>query len=205
LPFLKEEQKMNNKRGQFFLIITGVLALILIGLAANVNHAVVQPTPTVFYDLSKNFDAETMKVVDYGIFSPPPNASLALATFIENFTQYAREKDPNIELVYLFGDREQVAVFNSANEAIYTCNTTECKSVGGEQQSQISITIADNIITKDINLKNDRTGVFSGSNVTVNLGGLNYPFILPSNNQFYFILRTEKGKEIHVVTNEQTK
>jgi hypothetical protein len=193
---------MNNKRGQFFLIITGVLAVILIGLAASVNNAIVQPTPTVFYDLSKNFNTETMKVVDYGIFSPPPNASTALASFIDNFTEYAEEKDPSIELVYLFGNRDQVAVFNSAKDAIYTCDKTKCEPVGGEQQSQVSITIADNIINKGVNQQNPQTGVFSGDKVTVKIGDLSYPFILPSNNQFYFILRTEKGKEAYVSTNE---
>jgi hypothetical protein len=193
---------MNNKRGQFFLIVTGVLAVILIGLAASVNNAIVQPTPTVFYDLSKNFNTETMKVVDYGIFSPPPNASSALASFIENFTKYAEEKDPNIELVYLFGNNQNISIFNSAKKAIYTCDQTKCEPVGGIEESQVSITIAENVINKGVPQQNPQTGVFSGDKVTVKIGDLNYPFILPSNNQFYFILRTEKGKEAYVSTNE---
>lgn len=194
---------MSNKKGQFFLIVTGVMVVILIGLAASVNNAIVQPTPTAFYDLGKNFDVERTKVIDYGIFSPPPNASTALASFIENFTEYAREKDPNIELVYVFGNQEASAVFNSAKQAIYVCPVNEqCVPVGGETQSSISLDIAENIIKKDITTQHPKTGQISGEEVTVTLGNKNYVFNLSVNTQFYFILRTEKGKEAYVSTNE---
>jgi len=195
---------MQNKKGQFFLIVTGVLAVILIGLAASVNNAIVQPTPTAFYDLGKNFDTERMKVIDYGTFTgaPPGEPQQSIDSFIENFTQYAKEKDPNIELIYIFGNLEASAVFNSAKEPVYVCPVNQpCVSIGGETQSSVSLEIAENLIKRDIIQQNPQTGQISGDQVTVTIGNTNYQFNLPVNNQFYFVLRTEKGKEAYVVTN----
>ena len=107
-------KKRFNRKGQFFLIMTGIIAVIIIGLATSVNYAITQPEPTVFYDLSKNFDVETLKVIDYGLFQAPPTANESLASFIANFTTYAKEKDPNIELVYLFGNTQEMRIQNSA-------------------------------------------------------------------------------------------
>jgi len=190
-----------EKKGQFFLIAAGIIAVIVVGLATSVNYAITQPEPTVFYDLSKNFDKETMKVVDFGTFSPPPDAAKGLADFIENFTKYAQEKDPNIELVYLFGNNLNVAVFNSAKKAIYSCpKNEECTPVGGLEESKISLTIAEKLINRDVTQQNPQTGQFSGNEITIKIGDVEYTYYLPENNQFYFILRTEKNKEIYVVT-----
>jgi len=202
-------KKRFNRKGQFFLIMTGIIAVIIIGLATSVNYAITQPEPTVFYDLSKNFDVETLKVIDYGLFQAPPTANESLASFIANFTTYAKEKDPNIELVYLFGNEQSIGVYNIANKQIAVCdNSGKCTDVSGKGQeasSDISLEIiAGQVASKEVsygieNIVPTSTSVTT-PHVTIKLAGIEYDFYVPENNQFYFILRTEKGKEVHVIT-----
>ncbi|GAG25445.1 unnamed protein product, partial [marine sediment metagenome] len=60
---------MKNKRGQFFIITGLIVAVIIAGLASMANYVVTQPEPVKFYDLSEDYEADTFKVVDYGVFS----------------------------------------------------------------------------------------------------------------------------------------
>ena len=198
---------MNNKKGQFFLITTAIIAVIIFGLVSSVNYALTQPEPTVFYDLSKNFDKETLKVVDYGLLGVVPsdtnNAKNSLSSFIDNFTSYAREKDPNIDLVYIFGNQDNVTVYNLAKNAIYTCTKEgQCGFVGGESQSTVSLDIATSIISKDITQPAEPSEQYATKHITVKIGDINYDFDVLQNNQFYFILKTEKKGEIYTVTKD---
>jgi len=200
---------MQNKKGQFFLIVTGIIAVVIVGLAASVNNAIIQPQPTVFYDLSKNFDKERMKVVDYGIFNAPPEEpKQRIQDFIENFTKYAREKDPNIDLIYLFGNQESITVVNFAKNDTTVCpRNTACDLLPSpEKESMNTIGSSELGISTDVFQKVanfiSTSHTYSTDKVTVKIGSLDYNFDIPLNNQFYFVLKTEKGDEVHIVTNE---
>jgi len=186
-----------NKRGQFFLITAGILAVIIVGLATSVNYAITSPEPEVFYDLNDNFNLETLKVMDYGTLSMgDPNA---ISSFIFNFTKYAREKDPNFEGIFIFGNSQSFSVYNSASEPIKVCNpqTNQCTSViGGKSTSDINL---DGIGGTGVIQQTDSTKKFDNINkITIVIGKNDYEFVIPANNQFYFILRTEKEGETYV-------
>ena len=58
-----------GKRGQFYLIATALIVMIVFGLVSVSNAAIVQPRPVKFYDLSADYGAETARVIDYGVYN----------------------------------------------------------------------------------------------------------------------------------------
>jgi len=102
------------KRGQFFIITGVIVALIIAGLTSIVNYAVTQPEPVKFYDLSEHYEAEATRVIDSGVYSGESEQQIRdkLDNFTINYLEYAQERDPNLELVYIYGDAEKVTIAN---------------------------------------------------------------------------------------------
>ncbi len=95
---------MTGKRGQFYLIAAIIIVLVLYSLATRFNTFQELPRFTDFNELSGNYINEVAKIVNHGIYKNIANIQGSLITpFTQNFLEYARTRDPNIGLVYVYG------------------------------------------------------------------------------------------------------
>ncbi|MEM2956547.1 MAG: hypothetical protein QW041_03190 [Candidatus Pacearchaeota archaeon] len=167
-----------TKRGQFYIIAAVVIILIILGLVTIANRVIIQPKPVRFYDLSKDYEAETSKVIDYGIYnkySPEVDIVEKVKNISETFAKSAFAKDPNIKLLYIYGNRQEinVGVLNMIGGEIKYCIDGGCSSLKTEAVSGI------------------KTEKYSGrAQINVSLAGNEYQFYLSPEENFYFVIQT---------------
>ena len=137
----------NAKRGQFYLIASLIIAAIIGGLITIENYAITQPEPVKFYDLSQNFEAQTTKIVDYGVYQNKEEVDKEIKNFTEKFITYATEKDKRLGIVYVFGNKNEVKLLNCADAPVTVAEKTieSCKT---EVSSDINLQISKDIIVK---------------------------------------------------------
>ncbi len=104
---------MSGKRGQFYLVAAIIIILILYSLSTRVNVIREQPRFTDFNRIADNYLSEVTKIVNYGIYTKIADIQASLiAPFTANFIAYARTRDPNIGLVYVYGDNSKTVIEN---------------------------------------------------------------------------------------------
>jgi len=198
---------MRMKKGQFYIITALIIAAIVFGLTTVMNYATVHPAPAQFYDLSKNFEAESTQVIDYGVYRGE-DIQGKVENFTRAFLDYAIEKDPNIELFYIYGNSTALTIVNyGKNESginpQFGSNTT-LSGGAALTVSQINYQVSEKTFSQDIT---ERAAKFAKINTTIsnpgdwvriNIAGIVYDFNLKENQQFTFIIKTQKGGETMV-------
>jgi len=164
-----------EKRGQFYLIGAAIIILVVLGLITVVNKAIVQPRPVGFFDLSEDYEAETSKVVDYGVYnkySPSVNIAEKVRNITEIFARTEFAKDPNVHLVFIYGNSTSYVAENISSV-----------------KSEVSLSYAGTKAAADI--YQQKFGIEKGSgNVNVSIAGNMYYFNLTETDNFYFVIRT---------------
>jgi hypothetical protein len=181
---------MNNKRGQFYLIATALIVLIIFGLVSVSNAAIVQPRPVRFYDLSTDYGAETARVIDYGIYSNSVPAVIdeKIQNISMTFAESSFAKDPNVRLVYIYGNTDNVNAMNLAvvNGKVSYCGSGSC-----------SATLVGSLIgLEEINY----TKAPDSNIINVKLGGNEYEFTLTQQDNFYFVIQTTTAANERIVS-----
>jgi len=167
-----------TKRGQFYLIAAAIIIAIIIGLISVSNKAITSPKQTKFYDLSKDYEIETSRVIDYGIYnqySPSVNIREKVQNISRTFAASAFAKDPNIHLEFIYGNKDG---YLKENISIITPEI----SLGITEGDKSSQTIYQPII---------KTMTGTGSNVNIKIAGNNYDFTLGPTEKFYFVIQTK--------------
>jgi len=167
-----------DKRGQFYLIAAVIIIMILFGLVTVKNNATVQPKPVRFYDLSQDYGAEAAKVIDYGVYnkySPAVDISERIKNISETFATSAFARDPNVKLVYVYGNNDTVYVGNLTiiGGEIKLCYENSCSAEDVARAGGIHPTAYSNLNT-----------------VKVNITGNEYNFDLTQEENFYFVVQT---------------
>ena len=193
------------KKGQFYIITALIIAAIVFGLTTVMNYATVHPAPAQFYDLSKNFEAESTQVIDYGIYSGNPDIPGSVENFTRAFLDYAVEKDPNIELVYIYGNSTALTIVNygkNESEIVPQSGSNTTLSGGATLAvSQINYQISEKTFSQDIT---ERAAKFmqisdtvknAGDWVRINIAGIAYDFNLKKQEQFKFIIKTTTSND----------
>jgi hypothetical protein len=192
---------MQNK-AQFYIIVTVIIAVVVAGLISVVNYAIVRPEPLQFYDLSKQLENEATRVIDYGVYSGE-DVALKIENFIQNFLAYAHEKDPEIGLIYIYGNTSQLVVVNyGKDDAGIITELNRTTLIGGEAEavSQININIGGQRVGKKIVEEKSIFGNIKGSfgsskRVRVNISDNLYDFELRGEQYFFAIVTSEKEGE----------
>ena len=204
----------NNKRAQFYILFAVLVIVIITGLVTTSNYARKVKKPVKFYDLSEDFEAETTKIIDYGIFSGEQQSSIdsLIDAFSAEYLEYAQKKDPNLELIYIFGDENEITIDNY----YYEDDEIKVKSQTGEEKplepgsevttSKITIHYGEKNFTKEIDEKMRHYAEVAesvkepGKWVQVEIAGILHNFELGQNFGFYYIVSTSgEEKEFHVV------
>jgi len=192
-----------------------IIAAIIAGLTATVNYAVVQPQPVKFYDLSEDFQAESTRIIDYSVLKKE-DVNVMVENFTKRFLEYAQERDPNLELIYVYGDKNGVNVVNYAHGSgvIKTSNgTNETLSGGGESAvSQIKFVAGTKTFSRDVSermehFKKIKTEMQNpGDWIRIEIAGEIHDFNLANQTNFMVVMETNSSAgEIHVTQTEEAK
>lgn len=193
-----------QRKAQFYIIVSAVIAVVVAGLIAVANYAVVRPEPVQFYDLSKQLENEATRVIDYGVYSGEDIAE-NVDNFVQNFLVYAHEKDSDLGLVYVYGNTSQLVIVNYGKDdagIITEVNKTVLTGSEAEAVSRIRIDIAGQYVGKKIV---EEKGIFgnikaffgAGKKVRVNVSDDMFDFNLRGEQYFFAILKSEKEGETH--------
>ena len=181
-----------GRKGQFYIIAAVVIITLIVGLTTIVNKGISSPKPNTFYDLSKNFENEIVKVVDYGIYNKysDPSASIEekLEDFYLNYSEYALSIDPEISISFVYGNSSS-AIIGSFEEETY------------EQGYDLG---RGNLATMTHIRKVPSTDTKSGNKISIKISEElpEYSFDLTEDESFYFVIVTKKGDETFVSLKE---
>jgi len=200
---------MVNKRGQFFIMAAVILSVIIFALAATTNYARVNKTPDRFYDLSRDVQSEGARVIDYGIYSNS-DVKQKVANFTANVSNYMLDSDPNMEFVFVYGNKTNITIENYGKDETSFKIGSDIASVGGggkEIRNNIGIVFPDATIGDPTfgSAKNYNRGWIkyitpapNADMVQVKINEKFYNFSLKENQQFIIIAQKQQLNETYV-------
>jgi hypothetical protein len=170
--------KRGSKKGQFYLIATIILAMIIISIATISNYS----KRSKYSDLNTLKDElhiESAKVLDYGIYNQLTQTQIN--ELMQNFTQeYIDSKSSDKNLYFVFGTKSSIIL------KLY-------------QDNENSVFLENNFVTST-------PGTFSygvtpaGDDINLTIDTNSYFFDLKNGENFYFVISKEEGGEEYVVT-----
>lgn len=203
-----------NKRGQFYIIAALIIAAIIAGLVSEANYAIRRPKPVKFYDLSKDYEAEVTRIIDSGVYQGKSDVEINgdVANFTKQFLEYAQEKDPNLQLFYLYGNNNSITVVNYAiSDADVIAENKFSKLSGGGAfaVSEVNIEIGGAKFTRSVEERMEHFRNISdtitnpGDEIGVVVAGIAYSFDLRGGDIIHYVVETESNEEIHIVKSSE--
>ncbi len=104
------------KRGQFYILAAVILCIVIFGITVTVNKIDQEVEATDFIGLAQNYVLETPELINYAIYEEEDPSEL-LIDFTDDFVNYARKRNPNLGLLYVYKDEEgEVKIVNYLQE-----------------------------------------------------------------------------------------
>ena len=201
-----------EKKAEFYVIMSLIIAAIIAGLTATVNYAVVQPQPVKFYDLSENIQSESTRIIDYSVLNKE-DVNERVENFTKRFLEYAQERDPNLELVYVYGDATNVTVVNYAHGSgiIKSSTGTNVTVQGGGESvmSKIEFVAGQKTFSRDISQRMEHFRKIKtqmenpGDWIRIEIAGEIHDFNLAQEKNFMVVMETNTTTEVHVTQTEE--
>jgi hypothetical protein len=186
-----------KKRGQFFILAAVIMSAVIISLGLSFNYANVNKEPASFYDLSYEIKQEAGEVIDYGVFSNDDK----LEDFTGKIAESLSDKDPNIEVIFIYGDEQQVIIENYAKDSIDS-GSGEIEPGLRDVESKIQLNIGGTTfgITQEQDYKLFRQDWQQRispqqKKVIVKINQKEYEFSLSKNQQFFMLIKKTQNKE----------
>jgi hypothetical protein len=175
-----------NKKGQFFLIATIIIAGLIITLSTIYISTKTTKEDTSIYDLSKEINYESNQVIDYGVYKSVSGEKTS--SYLTNLTNYYVAASPGTELLVVHGNESVMSAtyYGENPSGILGVNVG-----GGTVGDLILVQTASNLTTEYIE-EEDFTKVRVWLNVTENAYA---DFELKPGENFYLILQRQKGEE----------
>lgn len=129
---MKRGNRRLNKTGQFYLIATVIIVVLIVGLATISNYSKSKSSAR-FYDLKEELEIESGYVLDYGVIKNK-DIDILMENFTDNFGDYISE---DIDLYFIFGEE------GSLNGLKYKGGSKESISVS-ESGGKATLSIEDN-------------------------------------------------------------
>lgn len=179
-----------NKRGQFFIVAAMIVVSVMAGLSGVVNYARASEGDEKVYDLSKEIDFETKRVVDWGVFNREELNQLTTG-FLDKYSEYIGEDDA----IFIFGDENELNALHFTLEGVGSVGL-DTNENGPPKKIEINRRTKEEA---EISLSQGRR---SGERkVSVIIDGSQYSFNLKDEQEnFFFIIKKVKGDEEYVVS-----
>src|SRR3989338_5694531 len=149
---------LRNKRGQIYILVALVLAMVIFGLNTVTNKASQVNIESNFRELSSNYAVESTKLVN-SLLTNQEEVAPAFINFTLLFTSYAKTINPNFGLIYAFEYQGKVYIGNYLDTRLnLRCDTcTDAKSLRGCFE-EIPASITFEGLEADINVYNNVIG-----------------------------------------------
>lgn len=179
-------KKRADTRGQFYLLAAVIIVGLIVGFIAVSNYSK-QSSSIKLYDLGKELEIESVRVLDYGVYSEFDEVQMAnlLQGFIELYSDYGGEVE---KIIFIFGNTETITVmgYQELQEEIIYIDI-------GEGRSPLILTRGETAYeTYEITDNKDAI-------VIIIIEGVTYEFELNPGENFYFIIAQEIEGEEYVV------
>jgi len=192
-----------NKRAQFFLLAAVIISAVVISLGISSNRAGTNDGRDSFYDFTDEVNREVGSVIDYEIYTEVEGD---LEAFVDLLADDIKDKDPDLNFVFIFGDDENMTVRNygsdDANvggevvEGSGAVITSEICSNPGQCQ-KIETTAEDSGKSKG-ERRLDKEDLEGSVSIDVKINGKSVSFPISKHKQVIFIAQKEVGDEIFV-------
>lgn len=190
----------SKKRAQFFLLAAVIISAVIISLGFVGNKATVNREPGSFYDFSYEVKRETGSVIDYEIYTISDGN---LTDFIDLLSDDIRDRDPDADFLFIFGDNETMKIQNEGTGEV---------AVGDQMlEGAGAIVISKVCPTRDTctTVNEERATFNDGSGTTtldvsdledfvVSIGDNDFIFPVSEHRQVIFIIQKETEDETFV-------
>ncbi|MEW6063098.1 MAG: hypothetical protein AB1571_01875 [Nanoarchaeota archaeon] len=177
-----------NKKGQFFIFVAVILALVIYVVVSQVNRIEEKILLEDFNELSKNYATEAPKKVndivkDVADKTPEEQTEAiegGLNSFTSDFLDYAKTQDPNMGFVYVYYDKNTGDYLVSNYLSSGTIETIDGGQIPSGQESTISnikLDVAGQTFKQNVPIKlttfgNLNSGVSQSPDIKI--GGITY-------------------------------
>ncbi|MBS3080875.1 hypothetical protein J4221_05365 [Candidatus Pacearchaeota archaeon] len=176
-----------NKRGQFYLVASIIIALVVFSLAGVSTYIIIKQSPRSINEVSEDLAREGFYVTEYGIYNEEDVNSL-LEQFAENSLDYFSKKageDSNI--IFVYGNADSLNALKHSRDSIGEIRIGNAQFVTDEDMidklpitSNIEIVDGKKIVHVSL-VEDDEEQI--------------YDFELKEGEIFYFIIITERDEE----------
>jgi hypothetical protein len=166
-----------GRKAQFYLMAAVIIMMIIFGIFAVGNYANIQKKEVVVYDLKKELNVETGRVVDFAIYNKNDTSAM-----IDNWTQTyvsGMESKEVENWVFVYGDSKNISVVNFVRQG------------GGNIGVELGSGGTAYIRTSDTSYaqKTQVAGELEGKKIQVIVGQNSYEFVVKKNQNFAFLLK----------------
>ncbi len=187
-----------NKRGQFYIIIALIISLALFGITYKVNEIKEPVLFSDFNDVSENYVSEATKVVNDAL-EEEGDVLGNVDLFTDRFLEYAKQRNPNLGLLYIYSDGTDIVMDNHLDEPIEVNGESV---LGGDDIIQgITLEVGGTEFVHQVPVGADDFGDdwtsagFPSGPISLSIGGITNSFDLVPGNNFRVIIRTVSGGE----------
>tara|TARA_Y100000034_G_C6791393_1_gene354373 strand:- start:227 stop:829 length:603 start_codon:yes stop_codon:yes gene_type:complete len=183
-----DEKFLKNKKAQFYLVAAIIIVMILFGIASIKTYAIVREEPRKIKDISSELKEETSRIIDYGIYSDS-DLTVLLNSFDEEFSEYFLKKTEETNIVFIYGNAEELYSVQYSNQYTGAVFAT----IGGSSPTWDT---SEPII--------DRTDISTevvNDNVKINILDREFDFIIREGEVFYFLITQQRDDEIFIERN----
>ncbi len=179
-----------NKRGQFYILAAIIIVMFLFGISSISTYAVVKPEPRTVYDLSRDLNRESYKVIEYGIFNKKDLKELSESFAGEDVAKYFLKKTESANIVFVYGNKKELEALS-----YITLNTGSIQAGGGTWEN----------IRPYYKKKKLKPEDFEDGFLKIEIIDNIYYFDLKDNEMFYFVIVKEREGELFVERSEKQK
>ena len=177
-----------NKRGQFYIIISVVLAIAVFSITTIPNKVQEAVLFEDFEDVSNNYIHESGNVINDAIEEKTDPATIQeeLDDFTIDYLTYARQRSPNLDLLYIYSDGTNVKLVNHFDNTQEDLGTGILSGTLNLIQD-ITINVGGKEFTHKVPVTAEKFGYnwYSGdfpNTFDLSIGGILHPFTFEDNN-----------------------
>lgn len=171
------------KRGQFFIIGAVILGIIILSITTTWNVIIkgTEETAQKQFDLwCQNYEYEIFKISEHAIeTNTKDNEANLILDFTNNFIDYVKNSDPNFGIIYIYGDNNNIIIFNSTNHEISSNPGVTWTPENGYCLGEI-------------------TGAIINIEIGIGDTNINKEYEITEDKGFWFVALTEKDGEQYV-------
>jgi len=187
-----------NKRGQFYLVIALVISLGIVGVTHKVN-TIEEPVLWEDFDMvSQNYLRESSFVINYALENKD-DVYVNLDNFTRAYLEYAKKRNPNLGLLYIYGNGSNITITNYLDSS-GVINGETVLGANQELVQDIVVRIGGKEFIYNVPVTSEKFGEgWTGFNLNNNpfnlsIAGVIHPFNLTDGPEFKVIIRTSSGE-----------